>query len=346
MKKDNSLAPINERTIPGVERFIYQPNRITEAYYDFRLIQERIFNVVKFQLQESVKKRMSGQDYTQLELFTNSPSSDIVLNIPLKEVASKQQYPNVREACKQLAGLVVTVPYWEENKKQKRIRYTGLLRADLPENAERSAFIRIYIDRQVAKLLIEIDLDAYNKPINYTKYLYEVIKKSRKKYTPRIYLFLCSWKLKGERIISIDELRMWLGLGDKYKYYRDIKKFILEPVQNDLLKIKADCWYDCNSACFEIKKKNVVTHLNFQIISPDLLKDHESKRDYVRFLLQSYFNIKEDKLSEIQSIIAKSNPYDLIEKVSYLNKVVQAKREKGEIIEMLPNYVIQSLLND
>ena len=344
MKKQGYSVQRTEKTFPSVAKYIYQPNRVTEAYYDFKLIQERIFNAVKFQLQEAISKRMSGEDYTQLELFTDYNSNDIVLNISLRDVAKKQQYPIVREACKQLAGLVVSLPYKDKFNNERRIRYTGLLRADMPQEASRTSSIRIYMEKQVARFLIEIDRDENNMPINYTKYHYEVIKKSRKKYTPRIYMFLCSWKSKGYKTVSLSEFRVRLGIENKYKHYRDIKKYILEPVQADLIRIKADCWFDCNNNGFEIKERNTVTHLNFQIITPKLNEDFEKKREYVRWLLKTYFSFNENHFFELKELIERNNPYELIEKIDYLNKKVKEKRT--EEIANIQNYVIHSLKNE
>jgi hypothetical protein len=322
-----------------VRTIIYQPNRVTKAVYDFSLIQEKVFNTVMYYLQEAILKRMKGEDYTQLSLFNNENNHDITFEIPLREITRlPQQYPYIKESLKELAGSVVTFPYYDENKNEKRIRYTGLFRADISENAKWTSTIRIEIDRHIAKFLIEVDLDKQRKPINYTKYIYEITKTAKNKYTPRIYKMICSWKKKGGFIISLNEFRNWMGIENKYKYYRDIKKYILVPTQEELMN-KADCWFNCQQEDFTIKDRNQVTHLNFKVITPDFIKETEKQRDYIYYLLRLHFKFTDNEINQISPILLKTdNTTSILLKINYLHDYIQKNK-----IENITNYVLESL---
>lgn len=315
----------------GVSSFIYQPNRITNAHYNFTLIQERIMNAIIYSLQEAIKLRMHGCDYRQLDLFKDM-SNDIVLEIPLKFIASKQQYPIVRETCRMLAGLVVEIPYTDKNKNKQRIRYSGLFRADVPLNGERSSTIRIEMDRKVAALIIEVDLIDNKKAINYTKYRFYITRNARRKFTPRIYKLICSYRSRGRFTISVEDLKKMLGIENCYKYYRDFKKYVLLPAQKELIHLGADCWFDCEQSDFESRTNNIVTHINFTVYSIEFNNRLESGRHNVKWTLKSGFNFTEKDMEEVEELINNNNPILMIEKINYLytfmrlNKKVQYPR--------------------
>jgi len=328
---------------PELRTFIYQPNRVTNSSYVYSLIQERLFNAVMYFLQLAIKKRMNGEDYTQLSIFKENDTADISLVIPLKEIAKPRQYPYCRESIKQLAGIVVTIPYHDEKRKENRIRYAGLFRADISGEVKRSSKINIDIDRKVARLLIEIDLDPQKRPINYTKYVYEIANKAKNKYTPRIYKMICSWKKKGFYSVSLDDFRNWIGIEDKYKYYRDIKKNILLPVQKELFD-KADCWFNCDTKDFAVKSRNQVVQLNFIIYSPESFREEEKIRDYVRYLLKDHFSFKEFHIEQINPVLINTEKIAIIkEKLIYLKQFIEDNPGK---VRDRAEYVLAILLKD
>ena len=284
--------------------YIYQPNRITKAQYNYTLIQERLFTAVMYYLQEAIQKRMRGEIYTQLSLFENSVSY-ISFEIPLREITKNPaQYGFVKESIKELASKVVIIPYRNEVNKENRLRYVGLFRADIPEKGKRNSTIIIEIDKMVAKLLIEVDLDSQRKPVEFTKFIYQVAQKSRNKYTPRIYKLLCSWRKKGQFPISIGEFRKLLGIEDKYTQYRDLKKNVLLPAQKDLLNIGADCWFNCEVNNFEIRKKNVVTSLSFHVMTREFEELESSNRDEIKYLLRSHYSFTDKDFHQIGKIFS------------------------------------------
>lgn len=321
------------------ETFIYQPNRITNAKYGYTLIQEKLFTAIMYFLQEEIRKSMDGHTATQMQIFKETSDDVILIDIPLRHIARPQQYEQVKNAIKQLAGVVVSIPIYDKKSNLNMIRYTGLFRANIPVNRNKCSIIKIEIEKKVAKLLIEIDRNGSNSPVNYTRFIYEVAQKSRSKYSPRLYKLLCSWRKKGELTISIDYLREWLNLKDKYKYYRDIKKFVLIPAQKDL-EAKADCWFDCNSDDFVIKEGNVVTQLRFKVITHDRIENDRIMKDHIKQLLRTHFNFKTKDLIPLSSIINDSSKrQDILCKINELNLYLKDKSNIRDRIK----YVITSL---
>lgn len=79
--------------------------------------------------------------------------------------------------------------------------------------------------------------------------------------------------------VSINDIRIWLGIEDKYKNYADIKKRIIVPVVSDIngqklheksrIRENNDC--DLRVEFSEVKEKRSVIGINFHV-----LRDHET----------------------------------------------------------------------
>lgn len=329
--------------LPAIKSYIYQPNRITNAVYDYSLIQERIFNAVVFYLQDPIKLSLKGENYSQLRLFKEyEEESYIKIRIPLKEITIPQHYDQVKKSIKELASIVVEIPYRNETTKEDRLQYRGLLSADIPTDGTRTSYIEIEIDKRVAKILVEIEQNKVGQPINYTRFVYEIAQNASNKYTSRVYKLICSWRKKGGFTIPLDEFRKWLGIEDKYKYYADIKKNILIPVQEELFE-RADCWFNCKSDEFVTKKGNVVSHLNFKIITPELIEEEDKRKDYAFNLLRTHFKFEDKHIDQIRPLFKKTNSTEILMKITSLREYYLNNTTK---IADITTYVLKALKNE
>lgn len=341
----NSLPGIkNSLVLGGISSYIYQPNHLTEASYNYSLIQERIMNSVIYLLQDSIRLRMMGKDYRQLSLFNNN--NNIVLDIPLRLIASKSQYSSVKESCKELAGLVVEIRYTDKCQNEKRLKYTGLFKVDLPEERTRTSFMRLEIDPDVAKILININLNDRQKPINFTKYYFKTAIEASKKYTPRLYKLLCCYRSRGYFEISLLEFKKMLGIEDKYKEYRDLKKYVLKPVQEDLIRMGADCWFDCDDRNFTIREGNTVKGLFFKVITQQNIISDENNRKLIKEMLSKDFKFTRKNLDEIDELIEKEEPLIIIKKLDRLRFIINQKHLTKNKIICPQNYVLKSLISE
>ena len=306
-----------------INKIIYQSNRVTNATYDFTLIQEKVFNVIMFYLQDAIKKKMEGVAYSQLSLFQNLNPDIICFEIPLKSITKKpQQYPYIIQALENFAGTAVVFPYYDENRKEKRIRFTGLFRGDISLNSKRSTIISIEMEKRVAKILIEIDKNGNGTSINYTKYNFDVVHSARCKYTPRIYKLISSWKIKGQFVMSLNEFRSWLGIQSKYKHYRDVKINVLLPVQKELME-QGDCWFDCEAESFMTKNGKSPEFLNFKIYTKEHLINEDKMKDIARGLLRIHFGFIDSDFQDIKQIFRPSVEANLIlNKIVYVQEVI------------------------
>lgn len=326
-----------EISLPVRRDYILQPNRITDATYEYSLYQEKLLNAVIFNLQEVIQVSFKNEDYKQLTIWKNLNSdSKINIKVALRDICKPQHYDNVKEALTKLAGIVVKIA--TEN---QTVKIGGLLTAEIPITPNYNSVIDIFIERHVAKWLIEIDKNEFGKPIHWTRFMYQITQSASNKYTAKIYKRLCSWREKGGFMISLDKFREWLVIENKYKDLYAIKTRILLPVQKDLIE-KADLWFNCNSHDFVTKQGNV-TYLNFKIITPDI-KDKEAKlKDHVFHLLKTHFRFEARNIEQIRPIFDNAPPSIILEKI---NDLYQHYQQNSHKIKDITGYVTSSLLNE
>lgn len=329
--------------LPSLRNYMFQPNRVTNAVYDYSLIQEKIFNAVMFRLQDAIKLSLKGNDYKQLTLFKEFENDNqIKLSIPLKEISIPQHYKYVKDSIKQLASIVVEIPYTDKKTNEKRLKISGLLEADIPVESNRSSSVDIFINKDIAHLLIEIEQNQFGQPVQYTRFIYEIAQNATNKYTSRIYKLICSWRKKGGFTISLEEFKEQLGIESKYKYFNDIKKRILLPVQEELFE-KADCWFNCNSNDFITKQGNTVTHLNFKVITPELIEEDSRRKDYALNLLRTHFKFGDRHIEQVKPIFDNASMPKILEKIIQLRTYYSENVTK---IGDITSYVITALLNE
>ena len=345
MKTENLVTKKRKEqvTLPTEKNFIYQSNRITNAIYDYNLIQEKLFNTIIFQLQDAIQVSFKNQDYQQLTIWKDiNTDSEIHIKVPLSSVSKPQHYDSVKMALKKMAATVIEIPIKKANTDEPYLKIGGLLVAEIPKKPNYNSVIDIYIKQDIAKFLIEIDKDSYGKPIHWTYFMYQITQAATNKYTPKIYKLLCSWKKKGAFTISLDEFRQWLGIENKYKDFSDIKARILIPVQKDL-EGKSDVWFNCKATDFLIKNGNTVTHLNFKVISPDLIETEAKNKDYVLYLLRTHFKFDDKHIDEINPIFCSATTTQILSKIMELSDYYRNNSNK---IPNVTNYVSKSLLNE
>ncbi len=331
-------------TLPEVMTKIYQPNRVTQAQLPLSLIQSKIFAFIMLQLQEAVKANMNGNSYQQLEIFSNPDC--VKIPIPLKEITKNpSQYREVKKAIRDLAGVVVDVPYWNAKGIEMQ-RITGLIRADIPKKATYSSLIHIEIEKQIAAVLIEIDRNTENKPINFTSYYYEIVAKSTSQYTARIYPLISSWLKKGAFTISMDDLKNILCIPDKYPRFPDFKKNVLDLVQKDLYEA-SNCWFNCNHRDFKTVEKGKVM-LNFKVITPEFKRELDKKDEYILGVLKLNYSFQSNQLDEIKALLEDVD-FDrnaLLQKITEVDDFIYKNNTNHDktFIENKNNYMLKALL--
>lgn len=344
--KTHKVVTLNRKSVmelPIGETILIQPNNVTNGKFDIEtsIYKMKILIRIIAEVQDYIKKEMQG---IRQDLFQEH-NSTIELRIPFSDIAPKQRYADVMDSIESLRQITVKFPSKE---RKGYTTHIGLIHSyDVPTvgNGQKKYFF-IKIHKEIGSKLITIDKDITGKPINYTKYFYEIAMSFKSSYTILLYLLISSWKKKGGFVISLDDLRDRLGIKPgQYKNYSNFKKIILERAQNEM-ELKSDCWFNCKASDFEIKKGKKVTMLNFKVINPKLLSELESRKhvliDNIKHLLTNHFEFKTQNIKELQEIIDSTNHnIEFIhEKATFLMQYIKDNKVSNPI-----NYFLKSFQN-
>ena len=327
---------------------LYQSNRVTNSRSgSLSLLQGRIFVSLIKELQTVIKFSMSGKDWKLMGQFKSDNPDMICVPLVLKYIAKPRQYHEVYNSVLQLgkAGIQLPSPLGPDY----ATIATLFPKIHLPKHVNGNTTIYVELFKSAADLLIRIDQKEENRPVFYTKYLYEVAMSARNKYTYKLYMLISSWKSKGGFRITIDSLKQLLGIpGKEYKNYRELKKRVLIPVQKDL-EYKADCWFNCATHGFEERQQRRVICLNFKIIIPAEDSIKSEKRDHLLYLLRSHFNFKDLQLKEVSNILNKiidvSTFNQLLMKLQELQEYIHKTNGTDLQVESISHYVLKSIKN-
>ena len=206
---------------------IKQPYAIAIAKHNFNVHEMRVMTRIVQALQ---KNMVSGA--TALEV-QETPCNDKIVHIPTQYLLPKgsQNYSAVRRALRSL--------------EEKSMLVKG---KDEYGNYETTARLimksKYYLNNEMVEIQIDRDiLPDYLALASYSKYIAEVSFDSSSRYIMRMYQFISQWKGETEKVVTIDELRDILELGDKYRKPKDLRRHILEPCIEDLKKC-ADVWFE------------------------------------------------------------------------------------------------------
>lgn len=293
-----------EVLLPANADKINVPNRVVFAKYKFTLIEEKILNFVLLALQEPIRLGMSGENYNHLELFKESDYSDVSVQILLRNIGNSNQYKEIRTAALNLAKTEIKFPHYNRERKRNEVITKFLFGGGVANTLEgdRDPYLRVMIPRDVAKLLVEVELNKDNIPFNYTTFQIQIATNAQNKYTSRIFKLISSWKSKSGFYMSLEDFREWLCIEDIYPDYFDIKKNILLPVQKEL-EGKAPYWFNCKEKEFEKRAGKKVIGLQWKIVTPEFEEAIQIKAENFRHMLRMHVNFKDDDIRQLEPIL-------------------------------------------
>jgi hypothetical protein len=320
---------------------LYISNHLINAKYNYSLIQERIFNYVIFHCQEYINKVKNGTPIYQLDLFNDDSSSTVQIKIALKHIAPPDEYDHVRESMQKMCSILLQTQVTDKHGKSWQ-QWQGLfLKVNIPAETKRSAFMIATMDIAIAQMIVSMQRRQDGTPINYTTFMYEVAMNTKNKYTPRIYKLISSWKNKTGFYYSVEELREFLQLGDKYKDMEALRRRILIPVWQEL-KENADCWFNLTETNFEVKEGKRVVGFNFKVISAKSNLYYVKQMEYLIYTFKTQYHFKNEQIDQIRHIIEDTNLWSSLD--WRMNKVNQKLQEDKNITDPAA-YTLKCILN-
>jgi len=315
-------------------------NRVTNAIYEYTIMQERVFTWVMYHLQGYINDVMSGKQVVELDLFR--PQSDtFMITIPMNVIGKPSQYGDIRLAVEKIAGILVRM----HNVERETVKIAGLFSSvEMPdkEKNKRSNKVVIEMRHDVAKLLIDVDKNDRNRPAQYTKYMLHTAINAQCKHSSRIYKLLCSYREKQIYTIKLEKFRDFLQIPpDLYTDFYDFKRFILAPVAKELKAI-ADCFFDINDPELVIREGRKVVGLKFNILEPMSEEMHTNKKKILLWELTNRFGCKPYHLQKIDHLITKDTNWKQVNGIVDRCYYLCTRRE----VDYPAAHIVRALINE
>ena len=300
------------------KELVVKANELIEMPVDFNLMQLKLF----------AKVVVSMRDNPEEEFYTFA-----IKNLLNDFDLTDTNYTQLKLATKGLIRPVVIKG--EGGAEQQKAFFTDVNYSD-------KGIISFKIHPDLKPLILDLEK-------NYTKYYFPNIARLKSAYAIRFYELLKQYQFRGERILSIQEIRTILKIeGTKYSKINDFKRFVILVAQKEL-KEKTDIFFEFE----EIKEGRKIVKIKFLIYKNSRNtgfienRENEALEDVLKSNLtkeQEILKIKlidEYKLSEkIAGELIQSVSVEQIEKnIVY----TQNEHKKGKVSQNFSGYLLKAI---
>lgn len=294
---------------------VTKSNNLVEARYHFSIWETRVFTKLVSLIQPG------DADFKKYKLHIK----DLVQFFGVND---NDAYVKIKAVPDSLLKKVVTIPYTENG--EERLLKTGLIaQATIPKKKEG------YIE-----LSFHPDLKPYLLQLKRTFLSYDIrnVLKISSVYSIRIYELLKQYETLGYREFDLEELKIILGVSDKYKLYGHFKSRIIIKAQEDL-----EQHTDISFSFTEIKKGRKVTAILFEIdanVCPAIMEQDNAGTtvDNTRSSLEALFK-KWGITKENQQLYFKKYSTEYLQaRVQYVQNQQALKASRSQKIDHLAAY--------
>ena len=343
-KKTRTRKKKVEVLVPALAEYIIQPNHVTNARYEYTLLQERIVTAIMYELQSPINDIIRGTDVRQLDLFNEKINNDNVVQIfiPLQNITTAPNYKYILPTAKRMVETSITFPTKMANKEGGFSVRPLLDEAKVPEHGNKRSVLEIYIKKDIAKMLIDISMRSPRFPVEYTRFVYQIAQNASSKYTSLLYKKICSWRAKGGFTISLENLYKDICVQSVYQKdgkiaYKDFKRFVLEKAKDELFR-KADCWFEY----VELYEGRSVKNIRFKVITPETEEMNEKRKEIVKQGLRFRLQLSEKQISDLSPLFDDENfNYELI--MMKIDNLTEHIRKNRFTIHYPKAYAFESL---
>ncbi len=241
-----------------------------------------------------------------------------------------KNYGCVRRALKSLTQKSITIEGKDENGEYE-VNTNLVMLSTYHYNNE-------FVELELSKYLLSSYL-ALAK--NYSKYLLEIAFNSSSPNIMKLYQFISHWRDKNKIQVTLEELRNFLQLENKYEKSRDVREYILESASKELKK-RADIWFEIVEP---IKQGRRITGWIFKIYRKS--QTAEDKRlavvheENLKNYLITLFKLKSHHIDQLRPMLAKSelhgHIYDKLKDIAQSAQKTQIKNLQAYVITALKN---------
>jgi plasmid replication initiation protein len=257
---------------------LVQPNRVTNARYDFTALQKNII----YYIYEALQYHLTKEKQVNKDLFSN-----FIVSVPVTALAGKKNNAKVIDAAKDLMTKPFQYDYERDSKKYTVA--TVLVHTAKHEHGTNTVELTVPFEALSLLLYIGEGFTVFQKTIAISLKL---------KYSKRLYELCCRWKDKGGFNMDLTELKQMLCIEKQYSMVSMLKKFVLDSAKKEL-KESADVWFE-----YELRKvkSRSFNWIYFTIFANDLKDKNAEKGIYpnvYNYLLVTFPNTFSDKAVKI-----------------------------------------------
>lgn len=332
--KEASLFRAMQENLPvEATKTLVQPLGITMLQGDFSQLKTNIMVELMDNFQDKMNDQLVNPN-KQLQLFDNN---DIPLvRIPLKDLEIRtDQYGELDVIVDELLSQRYETEVVENGVVMKKYYplfsmisvpkkpIVGKLDKDGNIQYKRTGYIEIQFNKEIGLKALTIDKQ-------FTKYIKGVTRNRKCRHTPRIYLFISSYKDIGQWKVNYKGFHKLMGFtivkqkGEElveevilYPNFSDIKRRVIEPAMKELKKLgeinKSDCYFDYEPVYSGHKKTGNPDYLIFHVHKTSLgdMMTYKNQLDKDEIELQNFlrseFNISKKDSQELISRLTEEN---------------------------------------
>jgi plasmid replication initiation protein len=223
---------------------LVQPNKVTNARYQFSEREENILTLMISAIQD----HMTDKKHIQTDLF-NQP----MITIDTNEFGEKTK-AKYWEAALSMRSKTFDFEYTNQNGNIEEV--AGVL-ITTARNEKQTSLIHLVINAWAVPYLVYV-----GKGVGFTSYNKAIAIALRGEYTKRLYKLCKRWENRGGFSMSLDEFREMLMLENKYSKLKDLKKWVLDK-SKERLQENADIYFNYSLA--KIGGSRSYNQINFTI---------------------------------------------------------------------------------
>ena len=181
---------------------VVKSNQVIEASYRLSVIEQRV-------VLSAIAKIPKMCEVSDEEIYTVS-----VQDLQALGVHEKTAYRDLKEAVNRLYERSISLDIDD-----KLIKIRWVQRIEFTDN---QGTIALRFSKDILPFIS-------NVKANFTQYMLSEVAKMQGAYSVRIYELLTQYKSVGERSIAIDDLRLMLDLGSRYKTTGNLIAWVIDP---------------------------------------------------------------------------------------------------------------------
>ena len=289
-------------------RIIKKHNDLVEGRYSMSIWQMRVF------LKMISMIRADDQDFKEYRIDLAEFVKDFGLE------SNKNAYQELRDGAHELQGIFITI---EEKLKDGSTELSNIpILIKVTRNDDKKSYICVSFHPDMMPYLM-------NLKNRFLIYEMKNILRLPSPYSVRIYELAKQYEKLKSRIISVEELKSFLGIEDKYPKYSNFKARIIEKSVQDINQHT-----DINLSYEELKEGRRVAKLRFFIMKKQeetKAENEQTKEDSLQQLLKGY---------EVADTVVKKwrKQYEdayILERITYM----QSQDKQGKSIQNYAAYL-------